>query len=686
MNWAEAQQLVADGDADALIQINKTEERQKTYDFSSPLLDSKFSVFATRNSIGVHTTADLRGLRVGVEPKGFPEATLKSDPVMDLIVIPTILDGFRLLLDGKIDAVAVDEWVGEYILAVNMINEVQIIGEPISIVQSSIAVKKGNMDLLARINRALGNMRLDGSYSAIMNKWQTKKVVFRTREQIQKAALETTLAILALSLILSIVFLAILLRQRAERKRQYSRMKNSENLLSLVIDTSTNGIWIADTDGKTTKVNKVYCQMSGYSEEEIKSLGISKIAVFETKEELNDRQSPISTESSKHFESKHRCKNGEIKDVDVSINYLPADGGLIVSYIRDITESKKADGLIQDLLVEKDNLVARFNFATAAGGVGIWDYDISNNALVWDDQMYLLHGISAKQFGGAYEAWQSGLHPEDKAQDDNEYQMALRGEKQYNTEFRVIWPDGSVHFLRAKALVQNRDSKGIATRIIGTNWDITAHVLAHQKIDSLLKEKEMVLREVHHRIKNNMNTMKSLVYLQRISLSDSSAIDVLKDVENRFNSMSVLYDKLYQSQEFGSLSIQQYLSSLVDEIVHTFPNGKSIEVYKDIDDCVLGAKTLQTLGIIVNELITNIMKYAFGDGRKGIISITAKRIEGRLILSIKDNGVGMPENINFDNSTGFGLMLIKELTKQIDGAIRIEREKGTQVVLEFAKQ
>jgi PAS domain S-box-containing protein len=111
--------------------------------------------------------------------------------------------------------------------------------------------------------------------------------------------------------------------------------------------------------------------------------------------------------------------------------------------------------------------------AVQAGGVGIWNYDVAKNLLVWDAQMYRLYGVTPEQFGGAYDAWLVGVHPEDRQRGDHEIQLALRGEKNFDTEFRVVWPDGSIHAIRALATVQH-DATGKLARMVGTNWDITA--------------------------------------------------------------------------------------------------------------------------------------------------------------------------------------------------------------------
>ena len=157
-------------------------------------------------------------------------------------------------------------------------------------------------------------------------------------------------------------------------------------------------------------------------------------------------------------------------------NALPqrgADGSVLWhGFITDITarlSDEKAGILLEE---ELKKLTARLELAARAGGVGIWDYDIISGVLLWDDQMFAMYGINKTDFTGVYEAWQNGLHRDDKDRGDKEIQMAISGEKEFDTEFRVVWPDCSIHNIRALASVQ-RDESGKALRMIGTNWDIT---------------------------------------------------------------------------------------------------------------------------------------------------------------------------------------------------------------------
>lgn len=215
--------------------------------------------------------------------------------------------------------------------------------------------------------------------------------------------------------------------------------------------------------------------------------------------------------------------------------------------------------------------------------------------------------------------------------------------------------------------------------------DISDQKLAEQKVQALLSEKELILKEVHHRIKNNMNSIYGLLLLQAGTLKDASAIRALDDAANRVQSMQLLYDKLYRSARYDELAVNDYFPQLVDEIVSNFPNGKTVSVKKNIEDFSIDAKKLQPVGIIINELITNIMKYAFTGRADGIISISATLKENRVCISIADNGAGMSESVSFEHSTGFGLVLVQALTQQLAGTIRIERGQGTKIVLEFEK-
>ena len=264
-------------------------------------------------------------------------------------------------------------------------------------------------------------------------------------------------------------------------------------------------------------------------------------------------------------------------------------------------------------------------------------------------------------------------------------QLKLSDERREVVELNIQHMDGSLRtVLWNSATLLSADGK-IPIATISQIQDITGRKIAEEKIKNLLAEKELILKEVHHRIKNNMATVKGLFSLQADTLKNPEAVAALKDASGRVQSMVVLYEKLYQSIGFDKVAASNYLTSLVDEIVANFPDSAKVKVDKKIADFVLNAKKLQPLGIIINELLTNIMKYAFTGRSDGLITVSVELKGNRVSLAIQDNGKGMPDTVDFENSTGFGLRLVSILTKQLAGTIRIEHGNGTRVILEFEK-
>ncbi len=265
--------------------------------------------------------------------------------------------------------------------------------------------------------------------------------------------------------------------------------------------------------------------------------------------------------------------------------------------------------------------------------------------------------------------------------DEREIIRTGRAVRKEETNMRLNGPETWV--LTEKLPLKDKDGNIIGT--FGISREITERKRNDERIKNLLKEQETLLKEVHHRIKNNMTTISSLLSLQASALTESEAIKALEDAGSRVQSMMVLYEKLYKSANFNEVSIKEYLPDLVDQIIDNFPNSGSLGIEKHIEDFVLDAKVLSNLGLIVNELLTNIMKYAFVGRENGKIGVSASLRGDRVRLIIEDDGDGMPEGIDFKNSTGFGLMLVGILTDQLGGTIRIERGKGTRIILEFRK-
>jgi PAS domain S-box-containing protein len=256
------------------------------------------------------------------------------------------------------------------------------------------------------------------------------------------------------------------------------------------------------------------------------------------------------------------------------------------------------------------------------------------------------------------------------------------GQPEGGIEYRVRHADGRWvwHSSTAGPL---RDAGGRVIGLEGTARDISQKKEDEARIQALLAEKDLILREVHHRIKNNMGNIMGILTLHAMELGEPAAVRALEDASSRVQSMMVLYDKLYQSEDYVGVSTSEYFSTLVDEILANFARVRTVEVEKTIEDFLLPDKKIQPLGIIINELLTNVMKYAFTGrpGGKVWISLVRTGTGGR--LTIQDDGNGMPETVDFERSTGFGLRLLATLTQHLGGRIGIDRNQGTKVTLEF---
>ncbi len=227
-------------------------------------------------------------------------------------------------------------------------------------------------------------------------------------------------------------------------------------------------------------------------------------------------------------------------------------------------------------------------------------------------------------------------------------------------------------------IIQN-DKKLLA----GYTIEITDRKEKEEKIKKLLNENEEILREVHHRIKNNMSTILSLFRIQSDKQENAVIKSVFLDASNRLKSMMVLYDKLYRSTNKNELRLKEYLTSLAEEIINIFPNRHKIESVIGVGNLMCKPEILSPLGIIVNEMINNSMKYAFNDKDKGKIKIFVKKRNDYAVFSYEDNGPGIPESVSLENTPGYGLRMIKSLVDQIDGSITLERNRGAKYVIKF---
>jgi len=271
-----------------------------------------------------------------------------------------------------------------------------------------------------------------------------------------------------------------------EHKQTEERLRLSEERFANAFYASPAGMTITRiADGTFVDANESFCRMFEFSREEVVGHTSTALKLWtpEERKKLIDEQ--IRSGGLQNFELQARSKSGRVIHLLFSSNPIELEGEPHhITTMIDITELKRAE----EALRESEN---RLRLATRAGNIGVWDWDIVKNELIWDDSMYMLYGVRKEDFGGAYEAWSGALHPDDREYAEGEIQAALRGEREYAATFRIVCPDGAVRILKADSQIIH-DANGNPLRMIGTNIDITER----KRAEEALSESEKRFREI----------------------------------------------------------------------------------------------------------------------------------------------------------------------------------------------
>jgi PAS domain S-box-containing protein len=241
---------------------------------------------------------------------------------------------------------------------------------------------------------------------------------------------------------------------------------------------------------------------------------------------------------------------------------------------------------------------------------------------------------------------------------------------------------GTIDILLASTPIDPADpSRGVTF----TALDITERKQGEERLRMTLQEREVLLREIHHRVKNNIQIISSLLRLQSRSIRDRAALEAVNECQNRIRSIALIHEKLYQSQDFARIDFGDYIENMVGRLVsfHSGVGGR-VRFRLEADDVKLDISRAIPCGLIVNELATNVLKHAFPGGRKGDLVIRLKALDGgRHELAVKDTGVGLPAGVAFESASSLGFQIVGDLVKQLDGSIEVIRGGGTEVVVRF---
>jgi len=232
-----------------------------------------------------------------------------------------------------------------------------------------------------------------------------------------------------------------------------------------------------------------------------------------------------------------------------------------------------------------------------------------------------------------------------------------------------------------------KDKTGKITGASTIARDITRRKKAEEQVRASLKEKEVLLREIHHRIKNNLQVISSLLSLQSRYIKDKQIFEMLKESRNRVKSMALIHEKLYQSKDLTRVNFTEYIRDLTADLFRSYrvnPNAITLKI--DVSNVLLKVDTAIPSGLIISELVSNSLKYAFPEDRKGEIHIDfCSDNDNKFTLMVSDNGIGFPKNLDFRNTESLGLQLVITLTDQLEGTIELNRSEGTKFRIMFTQ-
>ena len=464
-----------------------------------------------------------------------------------------------------------------------------------------------------------------------------------------------------------------IIRNVTEQETAQATLSRNERYLTSILSTTADGFWTVDADGVISDANDAYCRMSGYDREELIGRPVWEIDETEAAEDTACRIARIREARAATFETLHRRKDGSLFDVEVSASWLGDEYQALVAFCRDISERKRHQ---EELKTQQ----ARWQFALESAEQGLWDWDAQTNRVFFSHQWKRMLGYEDHEVGDTLNEWDSRLHPDDRDAAYRELRRHFDSETSvYVSEHRLRCKDGSYRWILDRGKVMGRTADGAPRRVIGTHTDITERKQSELEIERLLREKDLLLRETNHRVKNNIAVIRSLLSLEADTLTDPAGIAALQRAIGCVQSMEVLYDRIHRTSGDQYLDIADYLKPLILDIVALFHHTHAVDLELKLEAVKVPVARVSPLGIIVNELITNSMKHAFNDSREGSIHIGLSRWDGSATLSYQDSGPGFNAAAGRDEpqprEEGFGLSLIGSMAEQIGG--RLERDDET---------
>jgi PAS domain S-box-containing protein len=471
------------------------------------------------------------------------------------------------------------------------------------------------------------------------------------------------------------VFFSVV-RDITERKEAERQLRESEERFRGAFESVGVGASMASLKGYFTKANRSLCEMLGYKEEELLSKTFSDVThPDDVQIGLDAVKKLVSGELiNTVFEKRYIRKDGQLINVVISPAIVrDSDGNPIhfMALFQDITERKRAE----EALIESE-----MKFRTLADKSPTMIFIIKMGKIVYANMKceevmgYSLNEMCSPDFN-----YLDLIVPEHVDTVKSNTIKHFKGEEVPPYEYTVVTKGGRrIESIITTKLIQFEGERAI----LGIVTDITEQKKTEEKIKRSLKEKEVLLKEIHHRVKNNMAIISSLLQLQARYSKDEKITQLFRDSQSRISSMALVHEKLYQTKDFSNINFREYVEELVSHLLDTYGMKEGdINLLLSVGDINLNIDTIIPCGLILNELVTNSLKYAFEGVERPEISISFDKHDGQATLIYSDNGIGMPEHIDFPSSESLGLQIVSMLALQLRGTAELKRDVGTEFVI-----
>jgi len=315
----------------------------------------------------------------------------------------------------------------------------------------------------------------------------------------------------------------------------------------------------------------------------------------------------------------------------------------------------------------------RLQLALDAANAGVWTLNPETGEETWDQNLYHIYGID-EEVAPSYDLFLEIVHPEDRDRVREEHRQAFQQESRFMIEYR-IQRNGGIRWMQAWGRLQTFSAED-TSRIIGVTMDITSQKNLQHDLEDSLEERTILLQEVHHRVKNNLQMIISLIGMQarEIDSDDPDVSRAFGNLKNRVYSMALVLEQVYEEATIADINVREYLGNLANHVIQSqCPSTLEIEFHKEIDPINLHVDTLLPCGFITNELITNSLQHAFSERHTGQITLQFHSLgDGSYELIVSDDGIGWPEGHSVEQADSLGLTLVRRLVrKQLDGSFEV---------------